>query len=428
MGVSVLVSVLAGAGATQAASTHQHIWESGKVTKLADGDTVYVKVGSRTYSVRDLGIQATETSHAGVGTNECGSQAAKRYLTKLTLHKHVQLASEYKSSESFGRLLRSVYVGTSTDLSRDLDVQADEMDHGYTLWHPDPKDSEHNAYYHQLQDLAQSRHKVLWDPTFCGIGTNQDIAFTTWINWDAVGNDAKNPNGEWVAIKNDSSQSADISGWDVRDSSHEGDPAYVFPSGTVIPPHHILRLHSGEGTNNFQTLDFYNWGASINRWTNNFANGMGDGAYLQDNKGNIRSSATYPCVKTAVTSCQDTSTADALNWGAVSWNPPGDETHHPNEEYVSVRNVSSHRLDLTGHVFVNGGWIYPVPRGTYLKPGDTFRLYVGKGTNSRLKQYWGSPVSLFANAGDEVKLLRWDGVQTMCVDWGNVHGTNCKRI
>jgi endonuclease YncB( thermonuclease family) len=220
IGVAALVAGIVTTSGASATTSGQRIWESGRVVRLADGDTVYVQIGRRTYSVRDLGIQATETAHGGSGKNECGALAAKRYLTRLTLHKPVQLASMHESSRSLGRLLRTVYVGRSKDLTRDLDVQAAEMAGGYTLWHPDPSDSAHNRYYHQLQVLAQARHKRLWDPTFCGRGNDQGIRLKVWVNSDANLSDAKHPNGEWVGVENMSkTRTANLSHWRLRTAS-----------------------------------------------------------------------------------------------------------------------------------------------------------------------------------------------------------------
>jgi endonuclease YncB( thermonuclease family) len=425
IGVTALVGVAASTGAT-AATSGQRVWESGKVTHLADGDTVYVDVRGHTYSVRDLGIQATETSHGGVGTNECGAQPAKRFLTKLTLHKTVQLASMHESSSSLGRLLRTVYVGTSKDLSRDLDVQAEEMSRGYTLWHPDPSDSEHNVYYHQLQELAQAKHERLWNPTYCGRGNNQGITLKLWINSDANGSDAKNPNGEWVGVENMSpTRTANLSGWDIRDGSHVGDPAYRFPKHTTLKPHQVLKLHSGRGTSSVKTRNFYNWGDAQARWDDNLSDGMGDGAYLQDNKQNIRASSTYPCVVTAVTSCRDPLTND-LAWGQVEY-APGHEKQNPNLEYATIRNISQKTVNLSYRVLVHGGTLRTLMRGTVLKPGQSLRVFAGKGHNTPLAQYLGSSTALFADTGGDIELREPNYVQTMCVDWGDDHLAGCDR-
>jgi hypothetical protein len=427
VGVSALVAVAGSTGASQGATSGQHIWEAGKVTSLADGDTLSVDVKGHSYQVRNLGIQATEISHTSATASECGAKAAKRYLASLTLHKTVQLASMHESSTSLGRLLRTVYVGKSKDLSRDLDVQADEMSHGYTLWEPSPVDYANNLYYHQLQVLAEAKHQRLWDPTFCGKGNDQGIPLKFWINTDANGNDAHHPNGEFVGVENMSStRTANLSHWDIRDHAHVADPAYYFPSHTLLKPHQVLKLHSGRGRSSTKTLNFYNWGKAQARWDDNFAHGYGDSAFLQDRKMNIRASMTYPCVVTAVTSCKDPLSKD-LAWGKVEY-APGDEKAHPSYEYVSIRNVSQHPVNLSFHVVAKGGWLRTLENGTILQPGETLQVHGGHGHNTRLRQFFDSPTALMANTGGTVELREPNYIQTMCVDWGNERDTRCHYV
>jgi endonuclease YncB( thermonuclease family) len=423
VGIATLVGVVAVSGGASAASSGQHVWESGRVTGLADGDTIYVKVRHHTYSVRNLGIQATETSH-GHGRNQCGAVAARHYLRTLTLHKRVQLASMHRSSSSLGRLLRTVYVGKSKNVNRDLDVQAAEMSRGLTLWHPDASDSAHNTYYLQLQELAQARHKRLWNPTFCGKGNDQGVPLKLWINSDANGSDVKHVNGEWVGVENMSTtQTANLSHWDIRDGSHVGDPAYRFPKHTRLRPGQVLKLHSGSGHSSVRTHNFYNWGDAKPRWNDNLSDGMGEGAYLQDRKQNIRASATYPCVVTAVTSCVDPLAKD-LAWGHIEY-APGNDRADPNGEYLSIHNISQQPVDLSFRVIHKGGWVLTLKKGTILAPGQTLQIFSGKGHATALKQYFGDNHALLADAGGEVELRMPNYVQTMCVDWGDQHANGC---
>jgi endonuclease YncB( thermonuclease family) len=423
VGIATLVGVVATSGGASAASSGQHVWESGRVTRIADGDTLLVKVGHHTYTVRNLGIQATETAHNG-GKPQCGAVAARRYLRRLALHEPVQLASMHRSSSSLGRLLRTVYVGRSRNLNRDVDVQAAEMFRGFTLWHPDPNDSAHNLYYLRLQELAQAQHKRLWNPTFCGKGNDQGIPLKVWINSDANGSDVKHVNGEWVGVENMSAtRTANLSHWDIRDGSHVGDPAYRFPKHTKLKPGQVLKLHSGSGHSSVKTRNFYNWGDAKPRWDDNLRHGMGEGAYLQDRKGNIRASATYPCAVTAVTRCVDPLARD-IAWGHIEY-APGNDNARPNREYLSIRNVSRRTVDLSFRVVHNGGWILTLKKGTVLRPGQTLRIFSGEGHATPLKQYFGDHRALLANVGGEVELRMPNYVRTMCVDWGHEHLKGC---
>jgi endonuclease YncB( thermonuclease family) len=424
VGLATVVGCVATSGGASATSSGQHVWESGTVTGLADGDTVYVQVGRRTYSVRNLGIQATETAHHGHGRDQCGALAARHYLSKLTLDKRVQLASMHESSSSLGRLLRTVYVGRSRNLNRDLDVQAAEMSRGLALWHPDPSDSAHNTYYLQLQELAQARHRRLWNPTYCGRGNNRHVRLKLWINSDANGSDDTHVNGEWVGIENMSrTRTANLSHWDVRDGSHVGDPPFRFPKHTRLRPGQVLKLHSGSGHSSVKSLNFYNWGDAKPRWDDNLSDGMGEGAYLQDKLQNIRASATYPCVVTAATSCVDPLAKD-LAWGHIEY-APGNDNADPNGEYLSIQNISRHTVDLSFRVLDKGGWVLTLMQGTVLRPGQTLQVFSGKGHATPLKQYWGDSSALLADIGGEVQLRMPNYVQTMCVDWGDEHANGC---
>jgi hypothetical protein len=222
-----------------------------------------------------------------------------------------------------------------------------------------------------------------------------------------------------------STRTANLSHWHLRDSSHVDDPAYIFPKHTTLKPHQVLKLHSGKGHSSVKTRNFYNWGEGKARWDGGGPDGMGEGAYLEDRLGNIRSSDTYPCVVTAVSSCKDPLTQD-LAWGQVEY-APGQELTHPNREYVTIHNISSHTVDLSYRVVAHGGWVRTLMAGTILKPGDELKVYVGKGRNTPLAQHFGDPTALFGNAGGDVLLRTPDYVQTMCVDWGNVHSAGCSR-
>jgi hypothetical protein len=150
---------------------------------------------------------------------------------------------------------------------------------------------------------------------------------------------------------------------------------------------------------------------------------MGEGAYLQEKKGNIRASATYPCAVTAVTSCVGP-LAKHLRWGHIEY-APGNDKAHPNGEYLSIRNISRQTVNLSFRVIHKGGWILTLKKGTVLRPGQTLRIFSGKGHATALKQYFGDDHALLADVGGDVELRMPNYVQTMCVDWGNEHIKGC---
>jgi endonuclease YncB( thermonuclease family) len=59
--------------------------QDGRVIRVADGDTVTVRVGQRDLRVRLLGIDAPEATTLRFGRAECGGLAASRHLQRLAM-------------------------------------------------------------------------------------------------------------------------------------------------------------------------------------------------------------------------------------------------------------------------------------------------------------------------------------------------------
>jgi endonuclease YncB( thermonuclease family) len=59
--------------------------QNGRVIRVADGDTVTVRVGRRDLHVRLLGIDAPEATTLRFGRADCGGQAASRHLRRLAI-------------------------------------------------------------------------------------------------------------------------------------------------------------------------------------------------------------------------------------------------------------------------------------------------------------------------------------------------------
>ncbi len=97
--------------------------QTGRVTKVIDGDTLKVRLSSgRSRSVRLIGVDAPETRP---GRGECGARQAKNVLRSLVLNKRgrgrtVTLTSDptQAATDRYGRLL--AYVGTTVDVNRSV--------------------------------------------------------------------------------------------------------------------------------------------------------------------------------------------------------------------------------------------------------------------------------------------------------------------
>lgn len=265
--------------------------ERGTVAGIADGDTFFLNQKEPSARIRLSGIQTTEIAHKGTGRNWCHGLQAKNRLSSLMMSEKVMLKSLYPGSTSWdGRRLRYAFVPNSSGTY--IDVQQVMLREGHALWKPSATEWANNYTYHVLaaKAAAARRSGSLWDTDMCGYGPNQGAALSIWINWDAPGDDNANPNGEYVAIANNSSYNVSLSGWYVRQSSHA---TYTFPSGSYVPRRSVIKLHVGRGT---RTRTDYYWGLSSAVFPNDQSHGMGSSAYLLDPQGDFRAWYTYPCV------------------------------------------------------------------------------------------------------------------------------------
>ena len=73
------------------------------------------------------------------------------------------------------------------------------------------------------------------------------------VNWDADGMDEKNLNGEWIDIRNLGATDVSLAGWWVRDSWMRGeakkDIGFHFPAYAVVPAGGSVRVYVGCGEN-----------------------------------------------------------------------------------------------------------------------------------------------------------------------------------
>jgi micrococcal nuclease len=102
------------------------------------------------------------------------------------------------------------------------------------------------------------------------------------INYDAPGDDNKNPNGEWVEIKNTGSTSVNLKGFILEDEAHHKFTFLDF----VLSAGKTVKVYSGSGTLNSSSLY---WGSSSAIWNND-----GDTAYLYDSNSKLIDTYKYP--------------------------------------------------------------------------------------------------------------------------------------
>jgi endonuclease YncB( thermonuclease family) len=301
--VAVLLACAAAAPAPVAAATGPcvpggptcHFWK-GRVTFIADGDTINVKVRGDARAFRNIritGINAMElrrySKYASRRRGDCHGVEATARLEHLLRagHLRVRLAAQDVNAYSGHRWRREVSVrihGRWVDVGRTLVAE------GHALWMPHSVETAWNNDYRALSQAAAAAGHNLWNPRGCGNGPSPDAGLALKLNYDADGNDGQNVNGEWARIGNPSGAPVSLAGWWFRDSALR---RYTFPAGASIPPRGSVTVRMGRGPNGGGE---FHWGLTTPPFDNPSYDrrGMGDGAYLFDPRGNLRASVIYP--------------------------------------------------------------------------------------------------------------------------------------
>jgi endonuclease YncB( thermonuclease family) len=381
----------------------------GTVTFIGDGDTVSVKLDGHPKDppvhVRMTGIQAMEehvyTNRPQDRVGECHANEATarlEYLVGLS-HGRVQLAAIDPNSHSGSRERRQVRVninGTWRDTGRIL------MSEGHTLPLANHEEWPWNATYTAIAERVAAERIGLFNSYYCGPGPYDLASLRLWVNSNPHGDDHKDPNGEWVTVKNqDPVNPVGLGGWWMRDSALR---RYTFPSTAVVPPGGTLTLFDGRGTD---TSNVFFWGTGGSLFDNVGPNtrGGGDGAYLFDPEGDLRAWMIYPCRWHCV---------DPLKRALrVSAHPAG-------TEYATVKNVSNGPVNLEGYRLGTRDYGYAFPPGSLLQAGETLRVNVrGKPEeDTALVKNWGLSALILPNEGGSVNVSTFDDIVLDCAAWG----------
>ena len=287
----------------------ESIWETGTVQAVTDGDTVEVKTCRGVLEVRQIGIQATETSKPD-HLSQCGADEATNFMRKmLPIGSEVQLrATNYASSNNYqevARPFRTIYAKDSEGKFT-IDVQAKLLAAGLALWFPNST----NEYFHNLEYLnllnSAAEAKVgLWSKTLCPNDSTPLDSIELWINSDSPLSN-ENAFGEYALLHNKTDKVIDISKWSIRDTSLDlRDERFAFASGTKIGAGQVLTVYLGEPIANYPLSNneislglnapiLQNPTTSSDKFT-------GDGIYLISPRttkggGNIRAWMHRPCI------------------------------------------------------------------------------------------------------------------------------------
>jgi endonuclease YncB( thermonuclease family) len=271
------------------------VW-TGKVTFVADGDTVDVDVagdGTRVpRRVRLTGLNAMEmTRYSGYADRRRGACHAVEATARLERllrrgRMRVRLAALDPASRAGSRLRRHLSVRIA---GRWVDAGHVLLAEGHALWLPNGIEYAWNRDYRAQAERAAARRLRLYDPSACGPGPSAGAPLELELKFDAPGRDDRNPDGEWMRVRNRSAVAVPLAGWWLRDSALR---RFAFPAGTVVAPGGQVTVRVGRGGGDDHDL---HWGLPAPAFENPTADrrSMGDGAYLFDPEGDLRAGLIY---------------------------------------------------------------------------------------------------------------------------------------
>ncbi|MDI7274738.1 MAG: thermonuclease family protein [Anaerolineae bacterium] len=121
-----------------------------RVSRVVDGDTIRVIIEGREYPLRYIGVDSPEPDEP-LGLD---AAAANRSLLE---GEEVVLEKDVSEADSYGRLLRYVWVG-------DLMVNAEMVRLGYARAAAYPPDLRYQELFEQLEAEARQAQRGLWAP------------------------------------------------------------------------------------------------------------------------------------------------------------------------------------------------------------------------------------------------------------------------
>lgn len=287
----------------------ESIWETGTVQAVTDGDTVEVKTCRGVLEVRQIGIQATETTKPD-HISQCGADEATNFMRKmLPIGSEVQLrATNYASSNNYqevARPFRTIYAKDSEGKFT-IDVQAKLLSAGLALWFPNST----NEYFHNLEYLtllnAAADAKVgIWSKTLCPNDLTPLDSIELWVNSDSLLSN-ENAFGEYALLHNKTEKEIDISKWSIRDTSLDlRDEKFAFAAGTKIGAGQVLTIYLGTPILNYPLsageISLGLTAPILQNATLSSDKFTGDGIYLISPRtikggGNIRAWLHRPCI------------------------------------------------------------------------------------------------------------------------------------
>jgi micrococcal nuclease len=130
------------------------------VTRVLDGDTITVNGG---ITIRYIGIDTPEL-YGGSESAECFAREAKQRNEKLLLGQTVRLKKDTSDTDTYGRLLRYVYLDNPrTSFQEQTSINEILVREGYAFARTVPPDVALQENLQQLEEDARKNKRGLWD-------------------------------------------------------------------------------------------------------------------------------------------------------------------------------------------------------------------------------------------------------------------------
>lgn len=128
------------------------------VKKVIDGDTIQLENGEK---LRYIGIDTPETVDPRRGV-QCYGHEASDFNKSLVLGKKVRLVKDVSERDSFGRLLRYVYLISEKPEEKEVFVNELLVRQGYAYAVTFPPDIAFQSLFQEAQKDAKLNNRGLW--------------------------------------------------------------------------------------------------------------------------------------------------------------------------------------------------------------------------------------------------------------------------
>ncbi|NSW83511.1 MAG: thermonuclease family protein [Syntrophothermus sp.] len=152
-----------------------------EVTRVVDGDTLWVRIGTREEKVRLIGVNTPEISHSGLGIKEepYGKEAFE-YTRKHSEGRQVFLELDVGERDRYGRLLAYVWLdrpGNDGEAEvRAKMYNAELLLNGYAQVMTVPPNVKYADFFVKLEREAREQAKGLWGAAAASSTSNSQPA------------------------------------------------------------------------------------------------------------------------------------------------------------------------------------------------------------------------------------------------------------